>query len=136
MLLFFPLLFVYFNTFVGCRWAISEGQKVAGVQFFQTQSHFSKVKKIKKIGCYDKTKSSITLSCCNTVMGLQSGCCGKADTLLPILWFNLHKTRMKFGMVIKLGCKCTFYVSLGIGHTYFQSSSGLSSVCPPPPIHQ
>lgn len=66
-------------------------------------------------------------------MGLQSGCCGKASTFLPILWFNLHKMPVKFALMIKLGCKYTFYVLRGIGHTCLQSSSGLGSIPSPAP---
>lgn len=67
-----------------------------------------------EFGCYDKTKLSISLACCNAVMGLQADCCGKASTSVPILQFNLHKVLVEFGMTIKLVRKCTFLLVLHI----------------------
>lgn len=120
---------------MGNKWRT---EKVAGVQSFQSLSGFSRINKKKKIeefGCYDKAKSSITVPCCNAVMGLQADCCGKASTSVPILQFNLHKVLVKFGM-LECCCKCTFYISRGIAHACFQSSLGLSSVSPLIPMHQ
>lgn len=116
-------------------------EKVTGVQSFQILSGFSKILKKKKIkfeefGCCDKAKSSVILACCNAVMGLQADCCSKASTLVPIHQSDLHKVLVKFGMLVKLGCKCTFYIFLGSAHTYFQSSLGFSSVSPLIPVHQ
>lgn len=93
-------------------------EKMAGVQSFQDQSRFRKMKKIYIKGLVAMIRlSSISLARCSAVMGLSSGCFIEADKpYFPVLWSDLHKVIVKFGTMVELDCRCTVNTYFGNGH--------------------